>query len=307
MEKRLRWFLPVALLVISSLFFVGGPDAWSPLVFHHVWNLGHVVFFFCLVLWVQRASPLLFWRDWVWTIAVVLFIGIAIEIVQQFIGRKASVDDVLRNVYGVFLALSWKGGGIANRLMRDGFRIASVCLLLPSLWWAASAAYADLRMREQFPVINNFEEKYELQQIVRIGSQATRQQSSNYATRGHFSLAVNLGVDKYSGVKWVGRYGEWSNYKYFAMDVYNPAGQSVDMILKIADLRHDMGANAIDDRFNRRITLVPGQNYLRIDLDDIRTAPAKRMMQMDEISCLELFSVGLDKPRLVYVDYLRLE
>ena len=136
MEKRLRWFLPVALLVISSLFFVGGPDAWSPLVFHHVWNLGHVVFFFCLVLWVQRASPLLFWRDWVWTIAVVLFIGIAIEIVQQFIGRKASVDDVLRNVYGVFLALSWKGGGIANRLMRDGFRIASVCLLLPSLWWA---------------------------------------------------------------------------------------------------------------------------------------------------------------------------
>lgn len=307
MEKRLWWFLPVALLIVSSLFFIGGPDAWSPLVYHHLWDLGHVVFFCVLFVWIQRVRPLVFWRDWAWAIAAVLLVGIAIEFVQQFIGRNASVDDALRNVYGVFLALSWKGAGVSNRVLSGCLRIVSIGLLLPSLGTAASAAYSDLRMREQFPVINNFEAKYELQQLVRIGSQATRQQSSDHATRGGFSLAVNLGVDKYSGVKWVGRYGEWSNYQYFAMDIYNPADESVELILKIADLQHDMGANAFDDRFNRRISLEPGQNYLRIKLDDIRNAPAQRTMQMDKISCLELFGTNLDKPYLIYVDYLRLE
>lgn len=307
LEKRLRWLLPLALLIVSSLFFIGGPDATSPLVFYHLWNLGHVAFFFILVLCISRVRPLMFWRDWLWMIIAVLLIGAAIEFIQHFIGRSASVGDVLNNLYGVLLALSICGSGVSNRYLLASFRLLSVFLLLPSLWLVSYSAYADFRMRTQFPVINDFESSYELQQVVRIGSTATRAQSPHNVTSGDFSLAVNLSTDKYSGVKWIGRFGDWSRYEFLVMDVYNASDEPFNVTLKIADLQHDMGENLITDRFNRSLALTPGNNKLRVTLTEVRGAPANRSMHMGEVSCLELFSNNLKKSQTIYIDHVHLE
>lgn len=306
MKKRLRWLLPLGLLFTSLFFFIGGPDASSPLVFFYVWDLGHVVFFFLLVLCIEAVRPLHFWRDWLWVSAAVLLLGLIIESLQYHIGRNASWDDVLHNLYGVFLGLTFSGGGITNKFLLAGLRLLSVAVLIPSLWAASCAAYADLRMRAQFPLINNFESDYELRQVVRIGK-SIREQSNRHATNGNYSLAIDLGSEKYSGVKWLGRYGNWSQYSYFAMDIFSAADEPFDLILKIADLQHDMGENLLTDRFNRSITILPGHNAIRVDLQEIKNAPAGRAMQMDKINCLELFSVSLDAPRVIYVDHLRLE
>ncbi len=306
MKKRLRWLLCVGLLVVSSLFFIGGPDASSPLVFFYLWDLGHVVFFFALVMCLQLIRPLRFWRDWLLLVVGVLLIGIAIELIQKYIGRNASWGDVFRNLYGVFLALGVSGGGIANRWLLGSIRLLSVLCLMPSLWMTSSAVYADLRMRAQFPLINGFENAYELRQVVRIG-RSVREQSREHVTQGRYSMVVNLGTEKYSGVKWIGRYGSWRNYSAFAIDIYNAADTPLDLVFKIADLQHDMGDNLVTDRFNRTVTLLPGQNTVRLDLADIAGAPTTRGMDMNLINCLEIFAVSLSAPRIIYVDYLRLE
>ena len=306
MKKRLRWLLPFGLLFASVFFFIGGPDASSPLVFFYVWDLGHVIFFFLLVLCIEAVRPLHFWRDWLWVGVAVLLLGLVIESLQYYIGRNASWDDVLHNLYGVFLALTLGGGGITNKFLLASLRLLSVVVLMPSLWMTFCVAYADLRMRGQFPLINNFENEYELRQVVRIGK-SNREQSENHATNGKYSLAVNLGMEKYSGVKWLGRYGNWSQYSSVAIDIFSTADEPFDLVLKIADLQHDMGQNLLTDRFNRSITISPGHNAIRVDLEEIKHAPAGRVMQMDKINCLELFSVSLDAPRLIYVDHLRLE
>jgi len=299
--------LVLALIVACPFFFIGGPSAVSPLWFNHLWNLGHIIFFSGAILLALQFFPLASWRAWLWLSAGVFCVGIGIEILQHFVGRDSSWDDIFHNLCGVWLALFWGQKLAVKRSLVVCLRVASLLLVMPSFWFTASAAYSDLRMRNQFPLINSFENDYEIQQVTGFQLQAMKKQARDHVSHGHFSLAVQLGTAKYSVVKWISPYGDWSRYHDFALDIYNAEAQSFDVTLKIADFQHDLGRNALDDRFNLRINLTPGWNFVRIPIEEIRTAPVGRVMQMNEISCLELISISLDHPRLIYIDNLRLE
>lgn len=307
MRNKLIGGLVVALVLACPFFFIGGPSAVSPLFFNHLWNLGHIIFFSGVTLLVLQFFPLASWRAWLRLSIGVFCVGVCIEFLQHFVGRDSSWDDIFHNLCGVWFALFWGQKLEATRSIVLCLRAFSLLLVIPSFWFTASAAYTDLRMRNQFPLINSFESDYELNQVIGFQLQAAKEQVKELSSHGHFSLAVQLGTAKYSVVKWISPYGDWSQYNYFAMDIYNAEQQSFELTLKIADFQHDLGRNALDDRFNRRITLVPGWNFVRMPIDEIRTAPVNRVMRMDEISCLELISISLDHPRLIYIDNLRLE
>lgn len=307
MRNKLSGGLAVALMIACPFFFIGGPSAVSPLFFNHLWNLGHIIFFSGATLLALQFFPLVSWRAWLWLSVGVFCVGVCIEILQHFVGRDSSWDDIFHNLCGVWFALFWGQKFEVKRGLVLCLRLLSLILVMPSVWFTASAAYTDIRMRNQFPLINNFENDYEIKQVTGFQLHDAKKQVSDHASLGRFSLAVQFGTAKYSVVKWVSPYGDWSQYNYFAMDIYNAEAQLLDVTLKIADFQHDLGSNALDDRFNRRITLAPGWNFVRMPIDEIRTAPANRVMRMDEISCLELISISLDHPRLIYIDNLRLE
>lgn len=307
MKSFRRWFLLVMLVLICPLFFVGGPDVYSSALFNNLWNYGHVIFFATALLFAQLVRPIPFGRAWVWVVLAIFVLGLVIEFVQNFVGRDASWSDVTHNVLGAFIALCWGQRATDRRYLVIVLRVLSVVFMLPMLWVSTQLVYVDWQMRKQFPLINSFETSYELHQLANIGEHVSKQQVGNYITNGQFALAVTLAMDTYSGIKWVGRFGDWSQYRFFALDIYNPSSEALQVVLKIADLQHDRGTNALDDRFNRRISLNPGWNNLRIAMDDIRNAPAKRQMRIEEVNCLELFAVSLPKPQLIYVDNLRLE
>lgn len=297
----------VALVLLCPLFVVGGPDVYSSALFNNLWNYGHIIFFAGALLLAVQLRPVPFGSDWLWILLAIFILGGAIEFAQQFVGRDASWSDVTHNILGAFIALCWGQRAAARRYVLIGLRALSLIFIAPLLWLSVQLAYSDWQMRKQFPLINSFETSYELHQLENIGEHVVKQQASNYTSSGEFSLAVKLATDIYSGIKWTGRYGDWSHYHFFALDIYNPAIETVQVVLKIADLQHDHGANAFDDRFNRRISLNPGWNNVRIAMDDIRNAPAGRQMRIEEVNCLEIFAVNLPKPQVVYIDNLRLE
>ena len=49
-----------------------------------------------------------------------------------------------------------------------------------------------------------------------------------------------------------------------------------------------------------------GWNLIRIQLKDIENAPHKRKMALNQIQGIGIYAVSLQKPRAVYVDYVRL-
>lgn len=298
------WLSGLFILVIVPFFFIGGPGVFSSTLVNAVWNFGHIVFFTVLMLLVQSFVPLVRWQQWLLVTLIALVVGVLIEYIQHFIGREASADDVLHNMFGIWLGLFW--GQKATPLVWL-MRGLSVVLLAPALWFVAQLAVADVVMRYQFPLINSFESRYELQQIHTHSVIAATRQVDSLSVHGEHSLHVTLNAQKYAGFRLVGPYGDWSGYTFLEMDFYNPDSEPLDLTLKISDRTHDEGVNKFADRFNQRLHLLSGWNKVRIAVNDIRDAPQNRQMNMDEISGLAIFAEQLHRPRQFYWDNIHLE
>lgn len=297
------WLSGLFILAVVPFFFVGGPDATSSVFFNRAWNFGHIIFFAVLMLLVQAYRPLSGWRAWSWVTLVALMVGGLIEFTQHFVGRNSNFDDVLHNLFGVWLGLFW--GQRPTRLIWL-LRFVSLVLVAPGFWLVLDSGIANLLMRNQFPLINNFETHHEIQQIQADARIAQTRQVSSLAASGNHSLEIIFSTREYAGFRLLGPYGDWSGYRYLTMDFYNPEDAPLMVVLKISDRQHDGGENRFDDRFNRRVHLNPGWNKVQIGLEDIRNAPRKRAMHMAEISGFTLFVEQLAQPRKLYWDNIRL-
>lgn len=298
------WLSGLFVLLVVPFFFVGGPDVLSPMLLKNMWNFGHIIFFTVFMLLIQSFRPLAHWHSWLGVTLVAIGVGIAIEFVQRFVGRDASWDDVLHNLFGVWLGLFW-----GQKPTRPVWLLRCISLLLisPAFWLVIYSAMADIVMREQFPLVNSFESRFELAQVHANPHNAKTQQVNSLHTHGTYALQVELGTAKYAGLNLIGPYGDWSGYQFLQMDFYNPEREPLELVLKISDTTHDNGTNRFDDRFNRKVVLMQGWNHIQVDLNDVRRAPRNRVMKMDEISGLALFVMQLTIPRTFYWDNIRLQ
>lgn len=291
-------------MLVVPFFFVGGPDHLSSVFFNRAWNFGHILFFAVLMLLIQSYKPLATWRAWLLVTFIAIAFGCLIEFIQKYVGRNANLDDVLHNLFGVWLGLFW---GQKPSCLIWFLRFIAVLLVAPAAWLVVDAGIANLVMRNQFPLVNSFESRHELQQIQVHPAIAETRQVNSLAIDGKHSLEIIFSTRQYAGFQLLGPYGDWSKYAYLTMDFYNPDDAPLMVILKISDREHDTGANKFDDRFNRRLYLNPGWNKIQIAINDIRAAPRKRAMQMDEISGFTLFVEQLAEPQKLYWDNIRLE
>lgn len=256
------------------------------------------------MLLIQSFKPLIGWRQWLLVTIIAIVLGGAIEWVQFYVGRNANVDDVLHNVFGVWLGLFW--GQKPSRLI---WLLRFVCTLLitPALWLVVDSALADLSMRHQFPRLNSFESRYELQQLQANNGQVKIHQAQLVHTHGMNAAQITLGTRPYSGVSLLGNYGDWSGYSALVMDLYNPDDEALELVVRISDFQHNRGDNKYNDRFNRRIILLHGWNHIHIPLEEVRTAPHGRFMQMNAIGNVTIFAAQLSEPRVFYWDNIKLQ
>ncbi len=292
------------ILIAAPLFFVGGPDASSSILLKNSWNFGHIIFFAVLLLLIQLFRPFIGWRQWLWVTLVAVVMGITIEFIQHFVGRDFSLADVLHNVFGVWLGLFW--GQKPTRLIWL-LRFLCVLFIAPALWLVVDSAVAHLTLRNQFPQLNSFESRHEWRHLQKNNAQVKIHQTDRLYTQGTHAAQITLATQPYSGVSLVGNYGDWSGYSVLMMDLYNPASEPLALVVRISDYQHDHGDNKFDDRFNHRITLLQGWNSVRIDLNDVRTAPSGRVMHMNEIGDMTIFAAQLTEPRVFYWDNVKLQ
>lgn len=298
------WLSGLLVLVVVPFFFIGGPDVFSAPVLQNIWNFGHIIFFAIVMLLIQEFKPLPYWRQWLIVTLIAVFLGCSIEFIQSFIGRSASIDDILHNLFGVWLGLFWGQKPTRQVWM---LRVVSLLFVSPALWLIVDSGIANLVMRYQFPQVSSFESRYELQQLQLNKAQVKIRQDSLIYSHGKQSLHVELDTHKYAGLSILGPYGDWGKYKSITMDFYNPDVEPLALVIRISDLQHDRGDNRYNDRFNRSFVLVSGWNHLQVNVDDVRSAPKNRAMVMDEISNLTIFALQLSEPRQFYWDNVRLQ
>ena len=115
-------------------------------------------------------------------------------------------------------------------------------------------------------------------------------------------MRVSLGTTLYSGVSLEYFTGDWAGFSQLQCSIYNPDANPLSITCRIHDVVHIQGVQRYEDRYNHSFILAQGWNTIRIDLEDVKKAPANRIMDMGHIRGVGIFATRLPRPRVIYID-----
>jgi VanZ family protein len=297
---------------ICLLFlFIGGPNRFSPRSYKYAWDLGHVFAFF---LWSyllfhswKNISKAPFLKLCIWILLFTLFSGILIELLQRNIDRTPSIGDVLNDLLGSLVTLAFFVPS-RKHISRMSLRILQCgvfFLILVALFPLTRALIDEAIARKQFPVLSTFETPFERERWSGNNSELTI--DHNIAKHGKSSLKISLTTAQYSGAFLVHFPGDWRNFKFLQLDIFNPSSQLAKIHCRIHDIFHVTNTDQPhDDRFNDTFILNRGWNTIKISLERILNAPVSRTMDVANIHGFGIFVVRLPTPEVIYIDNVRL-
>lgn len=231
----------------------------------------------------------------------VIGIGVVVEIIQIFTPRDADIKDVLNNAVGIMAAFFWFQCG--NWRIWLGRVVFSSIILAHCLFVVAAAVWV-FRVTHQQPWIADFESSTELYRWQGRGYVSL---SDAHVSEGKHSLQFELSTRRYSGIVLSRLPSDWQGYEVFTFDIYNPQSDAIELVIRIHDRWHRRSRFRFDDRYNHRLTVNPGWNNYRIELDDIKHAPSDREMDLVNIEEIVLFAVGLEQAVTLYTDNWKLQ
>jgi hypothetical protein len=167
----------------------------------------------------------------------------------------------------------------------------------------AKAAADEVLARMQFPVLSDFETPFE---IDRWAGNAELSIDNQVHFHGRSSLKIVLNTSNYSGAALRYFPGNWLNYEYLHMSIFNPLDESLKVTCRIHDRHHADAIQAYDDRFNMGRVLRQGWNQIVIPLEEVKNAPKSRKLDLQEVQNIGVFVYRLRQPRVIYIDEVAL-
>lgn len=300
----------IAAVAVSAIFLVllfwgGGPDTGSLRSLNRAWNLGHIVCFFFwtwLLLSSKRLATKPYATQLFWVLVFAAGVGATIEVAQALTPRTSSVDDVLKDVIGAILAFAFfpRPRSISIHIIRT----LALLLVLFSLYPLATAIIDEQVAKKQFPVLADFETKFEKE---RWQSDKSAEITQHLTFSGIKSLLIKLSTRKYSGIHLEYFPGDWQNFRGLHLAAYNPLFTPLKITCRIHDQQHEESPEQLfRDRFNRSFLLNHGWNEIEIPLQEVVTAPQGRQMDLSRIQGFGLFVSNQPKQRTILLDDVRL-
>lgn len=304
--------LGVVLAVLSVLLFADF-GAESSRVVDEIFNFGHLPLFGAaalVFLWLLggRKWPVHHRRHYVSAFLAALFLGVTTEFVQLFTPeRYFQAQDILYDAMGAFafLVFAYSYSGLSRKGSR-GWKAAGVGVIIAATAPMALTALDAWRMTSQFPLLGSFETRLEMGRWSADGCRVAR--SERHALHGAHALEAHLSPGEYPGISLNWLEGDWQGYDELCFEVFLEGDSPLAITVRVHDKTHGrLPEQLYSDRFNRGFVLNPGAQQIRIDLDDVRTAPEGRHMDMGQIVNVCVFSYLLKEERVVYFDNFRLE
>ncbi len=295
--------------ILTLLFFIGGPDYYSTRSFKAFWNLGHILYYalMCVAIFAFTRKSQHSVRFQISIILVVtLLLGVVVELVQAAgFNRTPDIGDLFRNFIGAVVGIAFFLPG--RKAFFKGalwlLQAFSIVLVASQIYPVAAALTDEYRARRQFPILGDFENPYELQ---RWTGSADRAIDGRIVFAGEHAMRVSLGTTLYSGVSLEYFTGDWAGFSQLQCSIYNPDANPLSITCRIHDVVHIQGVQRYEDRYNHSFILAQGWNTIRIDLEDVKKAPANRIMDMGHIRGVGIFATRLPRPRVIYIDDVRL-
>lgn len=240
--------------------------------------------------------------------AATLVLVLLIEFIQPWFGRTASWHDVYLSLLGIATLLCidyiWQAKNQFHWIKRIS-SLLGLTIALTVLYPAMIAWYGVIWHWQQFPQLGDFENKSELQfwRPNEVGKNASRIRISNdYAKLGEYSLQINAGKTRWSGVSYYAENANWSEFEFLSLHIYNPE-KTFYLVVRIDD---NADTTYLHDRFNRSYKILPGWQHIRIPLSEIQHSPRNRKMNMHAIRQMILFISSSQPTRTFYLDNVHL-
>jgi len=128
--------------------------------------------------------------------------------------------------------------------------------------------------------------------------------SEEHATSGRYSFKVVLPAGQYPGINFREIRSDWSEFRYFKMDVFNPANVKINFHIRIDD---NQSGVEYANRFDTNFELKQGLNQISIPVDSIRTNIHHQPLNLKQIKRMIVFLMNNTKSRELYIDNIRLE
>ncbi len=250
-------------------------------------------------------------RRYLITFAISIVLAIAIEWIQARIGREASWGDVTLDLVGIILALSgiylWQK---KQARLRWGYAFFALGVIIFFSYPIAIKGYSIYWQQQQFPMFGDFESNMDLHLWRTQGGtpdNPTRiELQLNYATHGKQALRITTGQGDWGGICFSAYDSDWSNYKYFTLDLFNPSPQAFNFFIRIDD-SDKRAPRYYEHRFNYSQKMNPGMNKIRIPVDTIATSLKSRNLNIKSIRRFILYLEKNRPSRIFYIDNIRLE
>jgi VanZ family protein len=300
-----RIYLPLPfILAYTVLFFIEtsfGPSTPA----HQLNGIGHLLYFILLTWWIAylpSVSRLRFPRQIALILAMVLVVGIAIELIQPYFGRNKSWSDMVINLLGGLIGLLFLTP--CRRYLGRGLLISSQLAVLIAagiIFYGPAITLWDMQQAaRQFPMLSDFETRLQTNRWSR-GSI-----DPDFARHGRASLRVELKTQRYSGTTLRRSLGNWEGYSIFAFSIHNPDPEPLAITVSIRDQEHHQRGGQYNDRFSRSFELKQGWNDLRIPVEEIKNAPLSRSQDLTMLREVGIFTMDLTVPRVIHLDHVRL-
>ena len=308
----MRRYPPTGLLLLvvlaASALVVLGQLPGNTLLWRALQNAGHIPLFMLItlsvLLLVKQTGRRREWQAIVMTAVVVMLLAVATEWLQTFSGRQVSVTDLLHDALAMLatILLYIRMRFESNRarisaVWRYGLIAAATALLLYALLPLLTLGWHTMQRNQAMPVVMDLSAPWQVSfldlQKVRIAP----------AKQEGFTR-VELLPGEYPGVENIEPVADWSAYHRLTFRILSEQADSFSLVLRIHDAAHNQDYS---DRYNRRLTVLPGMNQYHINLQAVRQAPAGRSMQIDSIASIVLFAVKRETPVVFAISPLRLQ
>jgi hypothetical protein len=274
-----------------------------------LWDLGHVIIW-ALGTHLMLVDFNLFAKSsvrmrYILIAGLGILIGILTEVIQVFSGRAADIQDLFKDIIGILFGLAFFNP-IKNKIpvvLLTFFQLAVLLLLIYHLIPFSKAVVDETIARFQFPVLSSFETPFEPDRWITKGREKI---SRDFVYRGEKALKVEIRPEKYAGFSLDFFPSDWSGYRFLEMHLYNPVADSLTLYLRIDDKDHKLSGLAYTDRYNSSRLVHPGWNHIQIALEDIKTAPQSREMDLHHIKRLILFFIQPADWLILYIDEVTL-
>lgn len=315
--------LVVMIIAVAAMVFIPVlydlPD--NTIIWNEIQNTGHTPLFGIVALLLFAISlrimgNRLIKRQALYAAAFIVacLLGAITEFAQIDGPRDADLWDFLRDAAGAgsFLGIAmYFDSDLRKRWprMTTRFRktvlLLSVLVLIGSLVPLTLCSGSYLHRNSTFPVICDFD-SYWGKRFLTTESARLKIVSPPSAMKSAIGEVgqLNLRAGEYPGFGIKEPYPDWMDYRTLRADVYSPLDTAVNIRVRVEDAYHD---GDLTDRFNRTLSIAPGENQIVIPLPDIRLAPDGREMDTGAIAALHFFAVGLQRPITLYFDNIRLQ